>query len=490
MGLSGSGSSAEEYEMKPELGGDEVSVVAPLTIGIPARGEGLPQPLESLQGSPVPPFLSKTYDLVDDPALDGIISWGATGESFVVWDPVDFSRVVLPRNFKHNNFSSFVRQLNTYRFRKIDTDKWEFSNKGFVRGKKHLLKTIQRRKSPQSQQGFNFGVSAEAGRPGLEDELERLRLERKMLMHEVAELQIEQDGTAHHMELVNQRIQAAEKKQKQMVTFLSKLFHNPAFLARLQSKKEHGQIESPKVKRKFVTNQPHVAGKSGLESKNETAKLGVRDHYKLPELPIMPNSTSISNPELPGYLLEDMVANMDNDGRNIPLRVEDILVAEVPTSVEQAELEGFITTPEAFSEAFKDSKIRDKGKGKVGSLDSFSPDYLVSFPEDMGMEKAIHGLSTSRTESIPEQEDDWRSMGFDANPVMPSPSYGVWDNVADYSMPDFGVSSSFSDVWEFGSPQAAGCAGLDLESPDECNFDELDVHVDHAGDDISKYMDR
>ncbi|EXB66242.1 Heat stress transcription factor A-3 [Morus notabilis] len=74
----------------------------------------VPQPLECLQGNPIPPFLSKTFDLVDDPAIDAIISWGSTGGSFVVWDPVEFARLVLPRNFKHNNFSSFVRQLNTY----------------------------------------------------------------------------------------------------------------------------------------------------------------------------------------------------------------------------------------------------------------------------------------------------------------------------------------------------------------------------------------
>ena len=75
---------------------------------------GVPQPLEILQGNPVPPFLSKTFDLVDETSLDPIISWGSMGESFVVWDPVEFSRLILPRNFKHNNFSSFVRQLNTY----------------------------------------------------------------------------------------------------------------------------------------------------------------------------------------------------------------------------------------------------------------------------------------------------------------------------------------------------------------------------------------
>ncbi|KAL5764834.1 hypothetical protein ACOSQ2_017428 [Xanthoceras sorbifolium] len=65
-------------------------------------------------GNPSAAILSKIFDLVDDWSLDSIISWGATGESFMVWDPVEFARLILPRNFKHNNFSSFVRQLNTY----------------------------------------------------------------------------------------------------------------------------------------------------------------------------------------------------------------------------------------------------------------------------------------------------------------------------------------------------------------------------------------
>lgn len=110
--------------MRPEK--DGVSKPTPLSIPISTRPESiplhvdadvtspLPMPLDILHGNPIPPFLSKTFDLVDDPSLDPVISWGLTGASFVVWDPVEFARIILPRNFKHNNFSSFVRQLNTY----------------------------------------------------------------------------------------------------------------------------------------------------------------------------------------------------------------------------------------------------------------------------------------------------------------------------------------------------------------------------------------
>lgn len=69
--------------------------------------------VESQKAVPAP-FLTKTYQLVDDPHTDHIVSWGEDETTFVVWRPPEFARDLLPNYFKHNNFSSFVRQLNTY----------------------------------------------------------------------------------------------------------------------------------------------------------------------------------------------------------------------------------------------------------------------------------------------------------------------------------------------------------------------------------------
>ncbi|XP_072967755.1 heat stress transcription factor B-2b-like [Typha angustifolia] len=116
---------------------------------------------EAAQRSLPTPFLTKTYQLVDDPAVDDVISWNEDGTTFVVWRPAEFARDLLPKYFKHNNFSSFVRQLNTYGFRKIVPDRWEFANDCFRRGEKRLLCDIHRRKiSPAAAPPASVAVAA------------------------------------------------------------------------------------------------------------------------------------------------------------------------------------------------------------------------------------------------------------------------------------------------------------------------------------------
>jgi len=112
-------------------------------------GGGSGSALDSVSSSNMAPFLTKLFQIVSAPATDRCIMWTARGDSFVISDPDSFARDILPTYFKHNNIRSFVRQLNTYGFRKrtniSSTDEHlEFFHEKFRRDQPALLMQIKR----------------------------------------------------------------------------------------------------------------------------------------------------------------------------------------------------------------------------------------------------------------------------------------------------------------------------------------------------------
>jgi len=123
----------------------------------------------SNSSSAMPGFVSKLYKMLSDPTISGMISWSPEGNSFIVLNPEDFARLVLPHFFKHNNFSSFVRQLNMYGFHKVphlqqgsiaaataaamdpatspamSASMWEFAHPSFQQNRPDLLGYIRRK---------------------------------------------------------------------------------------------------------------------------------------------------------------------------------------------------------------------------------------------------------------------------------------------------------------------------------------------------------
>ncbi|KAI8608201.1 HSF-type DNA-binding-domain-containing protein [Chytriomyces sp. MP71] len=129
------------------------------TLPVTATGTGtsratVPAPVANNQSA----FINKLYTMLEE-ADQHLISWDETGTFFIVKNTTDFSKAVLPLYFKHNNFASFVRQLNMYGFHKINdsffklnnvcSEVWEFKHHDFRRGEYHLLVNIKR-KAPKA----------------------------------------------------------------------------------------------------------------------------------------------------------------------------------------------------------------------------------------------------------------------------------------------------------------------------------------------------
>ncbi|QDZ20305.1 heat shock factor protein [Chloropicon primus] len=198
----------------------------------------------------VPPFLTKTYDLVNSASSNDVVSWGETGKTFIVWKPAEFARDLLPKHFKHNNFSSFVRQLNTYGFRKVDPDKWEFSNDNFQKKARHLLKDIHRRKPAKAvkEEGPGKHVSTaliEVGQyGGVTETLDQLKRDRDVLMKELVNVRqrqhVMEEQMLHmqnRMERAENRQSTAEKSQAQIYQLVQQALSNPGVLHQILSRK-------------------------------------------------------------------------------------------------------------------------------------------------------------------------------------------------------------------------------------------------------------
>ena len=94
-----------------------------------------------------PNFLLKLYTILETPEYQNIIHWSDNGKYFIVQNLHDFTENILNKYYKHNNYSSFVRQLNMYDFHKKRSSQNEhiFQHKLFTKGQKELIPTIKRK---------------------------------------------------------------------------------------------------------------------------------------------------------------------------------------------------------------------------------------------------------------------------------------------------------------------------------------------------------
>uniref|UniRef100_A0A0E0JNN0 HSF-type DNA-binding domain-containing protein n=1 Tax=Oryza punctata TaxID=4537 RepID=A0A0E0JNN0_ORYPU len=210
----------------------------------------------------VAPFVAKTFHMVSDPSTYAVVRWGGAGNTFLVLDPAAFSDFLLPSYFKHRNFASFVRQLNTYGFRKVDPDRWEFAHESFLRGQAQLLPRIVRKKKK---------AGATPGCRELCEEGEEVR----GTIQAVQRLRDEQRGMEEELQAMDQRLRAAESRPGQMMAFLAKLADDPGVVLRaMLAKKEElaaaGNNGSDPCKRRRIGAD---TGRGGVATGSDAAEL-------------------------------------------------------------------------------------------------------------------------------------------------------------------------------------------------------------------------
>lgn len=175
-----------------------------------------------------PAFVMKLWNMVNDKSNSKYISWMSDGKAFQVNDRESFMKYVLPKYFKHNNFASFVRQLNMYGWHKIQDvnsgsllqgdEVWQFENPNFVRGREDLLDRIVRNKPTKETEEDELDINA------LLAQLESMRKSQKLIEEDLRRVREDNEMLWKENYLARERHKAQSETLNKILRFLATVY--------------------------------------------------------------------------------------------------------------------------------------------------------------------------------------------------------------------------------------------------------------------------
>lgn len=177
-------------------------------------------------------FVRKLYKMLEDPAYANIVRWGNEGDTFVILETDKFTNEILPKHFKHSNFSSFVRQLNKYDFHKLRRNDennespygkqaWEFKHSAFRADRKDNLDNIRRkapaqRKVQNNEDQFTTNQSLNL----LQETVYAQQQQVQALQEQFVELSRANKTLVHEVHTLQKMVDTQRQSQHELLNFL------------------------------------------------------------------------------------------------------------------------------------------------------------------------------------------------------------------------------------------------------------------------------
>ncbi|KAG2231607.1 hypothetical protein INT48_006693, partial [Thamnidium elegans] len=224
-------------------------------------------------------YIFNNNSMVDDHTTDELIRWSDDGLSFIVVRHEEFAKKVLPRFFKHSNFSSFVRQLNMYGFHKVphlqngvlstegETERWEFSNPHFQRNQPDLLLLVTRKKGRDPEEKETGTIDLHH----ILDEIAAIKKHQMSISNELKNVQTD------NQVLWQENVASRERHHRHQET-IDKILR---FLASVFSSDKNKHVVIPRKRRYLLAdvNEPTSTGKKREYNKIEDVD---EDHQDQP----------------------------------------------------------------------------------------------------------------------------------------------------------------------------------------------------------------